>query len=339
MSGPRLVLHAGHPKTGSSALQSAFALSTEALARAGIHYPRPVRNDAARAGRITSGNFNPARVVELHDRARTRHPEAGTVLFSNEACFRLYLADPAPLRQLGEHGVATEVILYVRDPLGLAVSVYAQSLKRGGGVTEFEDFLSGFRFMAQVERFLALMREAEVTLKVRNYARCSDRLLPVTEELLGVTEGTLMPPPVARVNRSLTRAEMDLMRRLNATLPKEHTARVADALCHELPLLQAETPRLSRPAYDAFAARMAPILARLNGMLPDSEHLRMDPYDTRFEAPAEPAVLSAAQQEVVDRALADAVSPAARAEAVAKTVGASPVLAPLRGLARRILRR
>ena len=339
MTGARLILHAGHPKTGSSALQSAFALSTTALDQIGIHYPRPVHSDAARAGRITSGNFNPARVVELYDSACARQPAAAAILFSNEACFRLYLADPAPLRQLCDRGVAIEVILFIRDPLGLAVSVYAQMLKRGGGVAGFEDFLKGFRFMAQLERFLALMHELGVTLSVRNYTRCSDRILGVTEDVLGVPAGTLTPPPVARINRSLTRAEMDLLRRLNATLPEGTGARVADALCQDLPLVETEMPCLPRPAYDGFAARMAPMLARLNAMLPEAEHLRMDPYDARFGPQATPPTLSQAQEAVVERALKHATLPALGVEGAGAAARLPPAFSPLRGLARWVWRR
>lgn len=340
MTAPRLILHVGHPKTGSSALQSSFALSVAALAQAGIHYPRPIQNNAARAGHITSGNFNPARVVELYDRAVTRKPDARGILFSNEACFRLYLADAAPLHQLAARGVAVEVILFIRDPLGLAVSTYAQMLKRGGATIGFEDFLPKFRFMAQVERFLALMHEAEATLRVRNYARCRDRLLPETEELLGVPICTLTQPPVARVNRSLTRAEMDLLRRLNGTLPDGHARHVADALCHELPLLTAEMPALSLSAYEGFVARMAPILVRLNAALPEAEHLRMEPYDSRFEALREPPTLTRAQQVVVERAISEAASSAGWGEAAVAAVRAAPVRrSAVRDIARFILRR
>jgi len=339
MSEPRLILHMGHPKTGSSALQSAFALSTEALRREGIVYPKPVPDAAARAGRITSGNFNPARVVDRFDTAVARNPSAGKILFSNEACFRIYLADPAPLVTLQARGVGIDAILFLRDPLTLAVSIYGQMLKRGGGTAEFDRFLARFDFLAQVERFLGSMREAGVRTTLRNYSRCTDRILPVTEEVLGVPAGTLTPAPVERINRSLTRAEMDLMRRLNAALPAGQAAQVADALCDDLPFIAAEMPTLSRPAYEAFATRIAPLLDRLNAQLPEAEHYRMEPYDARFEAASAPPALSEAQQAVVDRALRSAASPAGRAQAIATAAQRSPALAPLRRLARRLLRR
>lgn len=68
MHKPERLLHTGHGKTGSSFLQSALALSSDALRDASIAYPiDPEIAARARAGGITAGNFRPAPRLLLPD--------------------------------------------------------------------------------------------------------------------------------------------------------------------------------------------------------------------------------------------------------------------------------
>ena len=54
----KLIVHVGHGKTGSSFLQSIFALNSDRMAQLGILYPEHISNAMARRGHITSGNGN-----------------------------------------------------------------------------------------------------------------------------------------------------------------------------------------------------------------------------------------------------------------------------------------
>ena len=185
MNVPRLILHVGHPKTGTSALQSSFALSVEALAAQGIHYSPAGSLDLARDGKITSGNVNPLRLVETYNRAVRTAAGAEAVLLSNEACFIAFEKDPAPLRRLTEQGVPVEIVLFLRDPLDWAGSSYMQSIKRHGGKRSFSEFLPNARFLERGRAFPRDLRCAEPAglhgelLAVRGRAGAADGGAPL----------------------------------------------------------------------------------------------------------------------------------------------------------------
>ncbi|NKX44035.1 hypothetical protein [Roseicyclus persicicus] len=308
MTRPRLILHVGHPKTGSSALQSAFALSIDALARAGLHYPRPAKFAEAVRGGITSGNFNPARVADAYDAAVAAAPGCAAVLLSNEACFRIYQTDTQQLGRLRDRGVEVEVILFVRDPFEVELSSHMQGLKRGGVSRRFRLQAGGGRFLDLTGAFLDTCARLGLRLKVRNYSRLRDRLLPETEALLEVPPGTLTPPPVGQVNRSLTRAEMALMSALNAALPGQVSAAIADALCTDLPDIPSEAPAVSEAEYQRYLEMIAPRVEALNARLPPEAAYRLRPYaelaDRLRPETAEDLRLSDRQLAVLTRALA-----------------------------------
>lgn len=278
------------------------------LAAAGVHYrPPPALSDAL-AGRITSGNVNPARLAESHAAACAEAPGAGAVLFSNEMLFRSLVQDSAGLQRLVARGVAVTVLLFVRDPVELAVSSYVQNVKRGGEARDLDTVLAEFRFLDHLGRFLNLCRRLGLTLRTANYSRVRGRLLAETETLLGLAPDTLRPPPVAQVNRSLTRAELAVMRALNGALDRAAASAVADALCNDLPDIPAEAPWASPEAFAAFRDRIAPQVARLSARLPPRAALRLAGHAETFGA-ADPAQggtvqLRPAQVDAVARGLA-----------------------------------
>jgi hypothetical protein len=326
---PALILHVGHSKTGSSALQSAFALSTDALARAGIHYPEGRETEAARAGRITSGNLDPDALLATYHRAVRAVPDARAVLLSNEACFAAYLNTPAPLRTTVEAGVALRILMFVRDPMDWAISGYMQMVKRAGHTGDFAAFLEKNRFLRRVEQFFALCDGLGIPVLTRNYSRCRDRLLPEAEALLDLQPGTLTPPPVGQVNRSMTRAELALLRAINREFGAAAGYAVADALCETLPDVMAEAPPLTREAFRAYIARSEPVRKRLNARLSaDDAYLReryrhhFDPTATAEDAAA--MAITGEQAEVVVATLRAVTTRAPAADPAPDPIRPSP---------------
>lgn len=51
-----MIVHVGHGKTGTSFLQSIFALNKEVLKEHGFHYPEHPSEKKAAKGLISSGN-------------------------------------------------------------------------------------------------------------------------------------------------------------------------------------------------------------------------------------------------------------------------------------------
>ena len=322
MNKPKLFLHAGAPKTGSSALQTSFALSMDGLSQQGIFYPTPPKLQDAVAGMITSGNYNPARVKDLYHAALEKSADSRCILFSNEAGFRLLPEPDGQLLSLARSGIEIETLLFIRNPIELACSSYVQTVKRHGSSADPTQFFKKFGAIDRVEEFVAFFDAHGLKLNLFNYSKLGDRLFHVVEDLLDVNRDTLKSPPVAQVNRSLSRAEIRLVRDLNASIGKEAASLVADALCNELPDVRAEPPNVSKHAYAALVERVSPVIERLNARLPGSEVYEITPYEEAFGDQPENydagLKFSKDQQRVIRDALVTALEKPAEATRVPK---------------------
>lgn len=340
---PRVIIHAGHQKTGSSALQSSFALSVDSLRSAGIHYPMSVRHADAIAGRVTSGNFNPAQVLSRARQETKAHPTAEAILFSNEACLRVYSRDPEPLKALAASGMEATIVMFIRDPVEQAMSGYQQSVKRSGVKTRFDEWVRKFNVLEAVETFLDVCDSCAVPVRIANYSRVRETLLPRMEELIEVPPGTLHPPPLAQVNRSLTRAETEFLRALNTELDPKAAKAVADALCEELPEVKSERPWLSVAAFDELVERLGPTAQRINARIPADARYDIGQHSDYFGDVPPPdetgARLTESQMRAVARGLARWSKSARRSGGLGKQAGLSNKVQArsfLKGMMRRI---
>jgi hypothetical protein len=309
MTVKRLILHVGHGKTGSTAIQSALALSEDALRDRGVAYPQGPEREAAVAGNVTSGNGMPKALLSRAEAAL--RGDADRIVFSNETLFRKLQADEALLDALARLGATLEFVLFIRDPLGHALSSYGQSIKRGGATHDLPAFLAQYAMPGRVETFLDLASSRGIPVRVLNYSRHANDVVGAFAALLALPPDCFRAPPRARINRSLTRAELRLQRAFNAALKVENKGFISDAWCNALPDVQSELPFLSREDYARFAARMEPQLASANARLPVAERYAMESYDEVFGPGAGEGddlfTFSGAQLDVVARALAGRV--------------------------------
>jgi hypothetical protein len=168
------------------------------------------------------------------------------------------------------------VVLFTREFLAHAISVYGQKVKRRGCTTSLGEHLAEDRHPHAVLRVLEAIERAGCNAAAFNYSRHSDHVLDVFAGAIGVAPEILVLPPVARVNRSLDETELTLVRRFNAMLGRSSGNLVADALCEKLPLHPTGTPRVTRQNYQAYRARVAPIEATINPLLPPAERYGAD---------------------------------------------------------------
>lgn len=281
----RVFLHAGQAKTGSSMIQSSLALSRAALAGQGLSYPLDAdRAEGAEAGRISEGNLEPGPGNSVHPgdcvaRLLERHPlpEGQALVLSNENIFRsIAVAGFLEALQAALPGAEIRVLLFIRDPLDHAISAYQQNVKRRGRVDSFSEFLPSYGIGQAVGRCIDLVEQAGGSVDVRNYSRHKADLLAVVESWLGLPRGTLAVPPVARVNRSLNRAELELQRAFNRHFGRGSARFVSDVLCNELPDIPSEAPHAEPAALRAFLERMRAQVAPLNARLPEAERYRVE---------------------------------------------------------------
>jgi hypothetical protein len=230
-----ILLHLGFHKTGTTALQSAFAASRPALLEHGVLYPgrRRSHHPAAMAmtdrtwgvGRAGGWEPDPRDWTRLA-RACVRHP--GRVLVSSES-FAL-TPDDAAARMVADLGPQrVHVVFTLRPVSALLSSSWQQYLKSGWTIT-YHDWLDqmvselepGQRrsgFWRRNDYPTIVGRWADLVGPERVHLVCLDAgdrgfLLRTFEALLGLPAGVVTPDR-ADSNRSMTAAEAELLRCLN----------------------------------------------------------------------------------------------------------------------------
>ena len=306
---PKVIIHAGHGKTGSSALQSSLALSQETLLSRGIAYPDHPSFVDARAGNISSGNIEPPNIVAAYEAACETYAEADihTILFSNEHFFTALVDIPDLLDPLLEKGVQIDTFLFVRNPLEDAVSCHVQLVKRNGSTQEMEEYLPEYKRPADVLRFHENALRLGLGIKMLNYSNHKRDVKSAFAGAIGLDPADLSEPAHPKVNRSLTLSELRLQMAFNAAWGQMSCRFVSDPLCNQLPDIKAEKPLISRAAYDGFVAAQQPALDQVNALLPEGEHYKVELYEEAYGDvdPAEAAKIefSPEQIEVLARAI------------------------------------
>lgn len=282
---PALYLHVGHSKTGTSWMQAALRENVAALAEAGLAYPIFDGVGNEHGAEIGQGNglwLATSPVVELELRlqmiAGASGPE-GAVLSSEEFFPSLTEdADPAALPQaaLGAGFDRIEVLLFIRNPVGHAASLWQQYLKRAGGTAPIEAFFDKYCVPERVARFLdTFMSMDSVGLTCLNYDRHRHDLLAPLGAWLSPTTITLAPPCAPTINRGMTRAELALQVVLNRRIGR--SARIlSDALCAGLPDVPPDPVYPDPACQRSMCARLAPTLQHVNACLPEEERYRPD---------------------------------------------------------------
>jgi len=253
-------------KTGSSALQVAFVQNRDQLAALGVRYPVAASDHIALRGGVVSGNGmeilehlaprknepgEDTRVLEMV-RKEVAGADGGAVLYSSEF---LYQYQPTRLAEMREvmagEGATVQAVVYVRDVAGHALSSYSQVVKRALYTEPLAHYLEvgkgtyGLNLRPRLNRLRSTLGAENVT--VLHYDGEADALFAgFMRRVFGVTDLAGFTSSHGRVNRSLTRREVEWMRYMNRQLKnKVHARRMSDTL-------------ISRPPADSSALSMTP---------------------------------------------------------------------------------
>lgn len=304
---PTLYLHIGHSKTGTTWIQAAAALSQQALLARGVFYPTFGATRSPDSAEIELGNASTAaltlsRFAATLGAAGPPDGRRGVLLSSEELFVQLNaLADPAGVAAAArEAGFdAVHVLLFIRDPMEHAASLWQQYLKRAGGSAPVEPFFEKYAVPARVAEFLeSYGAHPAFTVTVCNYSRHRSALLEVVSQWLGIAPDIWTTARVATLNRSLTAGELAFQRALNRHLGKAGVL-LSDALCERLPDLRPSELRPSRASQQALWQRLGPAMARVDARVAAPERYHYDVRDGDDDA----AVLGAEQIEVVADAM------------------------------------
>lgn len=270
-----LYLHVGHGKTGSSYLQSALALSQDALRDNGIFYSLNEVGRRAAQGKITSGNGNLLDGFLKSSREEVGGKEGGgSFLFSSEVLFHQMLTGKGEkLLELIENQSfeKVKVLLFVRDPLEHASSSYQQSIKRGGGIKSFDEFIDKYSQPKLVCDFISRIHSLNsIELTIKNYSKKREDIVGVLSHWLGVRKSSFTLPAVENINRSMTHSEIYLQREFNKNLgPCGHL--ISDPLCETLPEIKSDRFVPSLGAQKRMLARLEKPMMEVESFMGDRE--------------------------------------------------------------------
>ena len=321
----RLQLHVGHGKTGSSYLQSWLAANAAVLLNQHqLLYPQVcpltrVRDRRAEQSQFSMGNgfvLNPVLEDGVNWRRQQRWwrrlcrqqslqpQQLASLVFSHEPWARQLPSQWPQLMQLVAlmEVEAVDCWLLVRDPFGHALSVYGQMVKRHGFSGSVEDWLGIYDFPEVLMRFLDAVEASShaVCLRVDHYGSRRQELLQCLKHWLVLpADGDWKAISEDRVNRSLTPAELILMRWLNARDP-DLALRTGEHLIQRLPQLRGAVQPPSASVIERFVQRWQGTVDRLNQRLPSHAQLRLPrPEDGGFsgdDALADPALTLTREQ-------------------------------------------
>jgi hypothetical protein len=281
----KLVLHIGHGKTGTSAIQSALAIASEDLSRRGITYPiqQSLRDRASRL-EITSGNWDPTPNTSLTNQLiniSKNNKDNSIIVLSSESLFWLI---PKLLKDKSswDSYIDIHIILAVREIEEMLSSEYQQRVKRHGDSMPLEQFLRARHFVsshhAKASEIIESMSQLNITNTIINYSKHKKDISQLIFKLIGAEE--LYPADTmagAIINRSLSRKELEIMITINALYFERFpwiSAKISDALIKNQPKLEAQQCKIAKQQLRTVYEKNDNYLQIINSCLEPTEQLK-----------------------------------------------------------------
>ena len=224
----KLYMHIGTEKTGSSFLQRVCAINRDWLIQSGFYFPKAGRDEKRlKSGTISPGNARElANLIEIGawDRVESwlerRITKADSLL-----CANLLLSHELLFSCLGREGVVdklenslqrigieqTSSLLFIRDPVDHAISLYKHRGKNGEIDTVSEWIKNNYSTATELDNFINNVDSNVFSLDIRRYQpRTSTLLRAFLDDWLGLNDPPLLPEGL--VNPSLTLSEIELLK-------------------------------------------------------------------------------------------------------------------------------
>ena len=255
---PKIILHIGSGKTGTSALQVAFARNSGVLRREGVVYPESPSNGQARQGLVTSGNAmlmakqlnprlqyggNPENFLRNFEK-QMRESFDNNLLYSSEFLSYFQEKKLEELINIADRlGFSILIVFYIRSIAGHAYSVYSQAVKRGKYINKFSEFIQKYK-----NNFLEIIQKSErvvsrKNLVLRNFDNVRrDVFRDFVENVLGINYEASGFRETPKVNRSLDFFETEFVRCMNSWFKFDYqSVFTSDSLIYANPELPVRT--------------------------------------------------------------------------------------------------
>ncbi|WP_349829372.1 hypothetical protein [Brevibacterium litoralis] len=284
----RLLLHVGQPKTGASALRSWFVFNRNKLREADIDYPEHPSDGATLKGKVVSGNgvglhtlFLSDDMLNAQNRERTdlnafvdsvESSHYGTTVYTTEAMWKI---DPAQLESvrdaLGTRDIRIEIVAYVRDTAGHALSLYGQAVKRHKFTHDFSHFIGrtmnspafNQRVAESLSSWVAILGRENIHV-VHYDTHRKDVVTPLAKILGAHSETEWEHGSAKEVNRSLTQVELLFMRELNKTVSDRSQLAKLSNILMDIPAFGPRASVLSQTDADHLREAYQPEVDKVN---------------------------------------------------------------------------
>lgn len=309
MKKTKLFLHIGHGKTGTSAVQSALAISSDKLLENGTNYPINT-NLKQRASRfeITSGNWENNPDVSLTERCLqlvASNIDNCNIILSSESLF-WHLPEMLEEQDQWNHLIDLHVILAVRELEEMLSSEYQQRVKRHGESKPFEQFLKRRRFISshhkKAAELLSKLALHNISFTLINYSNHKRTISQKIFNAIGC--GHLFPHEKMQdlvINRSLSQKELQMLLMINALYYDQYPwicTRLSDALAKKLPNVEARRCRISPKSLDKLYEANDSFIKIINSHLDKSELLTtLQSLDQNRQANRDPETLQKIKKE------------------------------------------
>lgn len=307
-----LHLHIGHAKTGSSYLQSCFALNDGLLERHGVRYPAHESVKAAKRGAVTGGNANTLALNRMEglgaalDAARHRlHGQ--DALLSSERLFEVLArreGREALTRYMRIGGFdRARILLFIRDPDEHLLSLWGQAIRRTGETRDIEGKIRAYKPVKRVANLLRAVEKVETwDIEVLNYSRVRKDIVGHVEAWLGLASGAFVLPPKEQINRSLTLEEIVVQRALNQRFgpcPR----RYAEIVASKPPAPPATKVAMTEAQRALLAEHVRKPMRWINRRLPEAQRYRFEMPLVETPVDLSEAAMSPAQRAALDAAI------------------------------------
>ena len=292
-----LYLHIGQGKTGTSYLQSVFALNQARLADFDVDYPlqEAMLNQVAK-GNMPGGNGYGLRDVFSNPETLSGFslPEKRHVLLSHEGLISRLLFDGSAVlldeicdKNNFDH---VSILVFGRNPVKHVVSSYRQLVKRGGMTLSLDQYCDIYQSPKQLASFLeAYSGRPNTSVRALNYSDCSKHLLDQVAQWLNIDFTDFALPPGKIVNRSMTAGELFFQRELNKHMGDKAQILV-DPLIEGITDLQYDNLLPAIEAQAQMIEKMSPFMEIVNKYFSDNHA-----YSEEIFAPHPSADNSSAQ--------------------------------------------
>jgi hypothetical protein len=256
---PKVLLHVGYGKTGTSALQTFLAENADLLASHGWNYPWHPSFSNAKKGHISSGNG-----LLLYNKYLKPHE---SYIFSSEILFRRLIADNYLNSLVSKIDHKITVLLYCRNLFDHFTSSYNQYIKRHKSSLDLEGFIAVYGDIFDILLdYIIECKTYGIDLVIINYTEVKDVLIQNFINILGLDLSFLDKAKyhIKKVNRSLDGSELYLQSVFNKYYDGDSYSFISDPLINNHPDIEISKPQVSKICYNCLVEKVKGKIEKIN---------------------------------------------------------------------------